>query len=86
METLDELKSFLKSINNKNPYEMFAIGEAAIAFNISKKRLTQAVNAKEIPEYKIDNKQRMLRRRDIEKWIDSKLKLEIPLFRSKNYI
>lgn len=85
METLDELKSFLKSINNKNPYEMFSIDEAAIAFNISKKRITRALNEKEIPEFCMDNRERMIKRRDMEKWIDSKQKIEIPLFRSKNY-
>lgn len=76
MEGIDELKKFISSINNKNPYEMFSIDEAALAFNLSKGRITKAVNDKEIREYKLDGKQRMLKRKDIEKWIDSKELIE----------
>lgn len=85
-EIKNEIKKFISSMNNKNPYEMFSIDEAAVAFNLSKQRITTALNKKELPEYKIDGKQRMIKRRDMEKWIDSKQKIEIPLFRSKNLI
>lgn len=81
----DELKQFLSAVTCKNPYEMFSIDEAAIAFNISKKRITRALNEKELPEYRLDGKQRMIRRKDIEGWIDSKMKVEIPLIRSRDY-
>lgn len=86
MEDIEEIKKLICSINNKNPYEMFSIDEAAIAFNISKQRITKALNCEELPEYKFDGKQRMLKRRDIEKWIDSKLKMEVMLLRAKNII
>lgn len=84
-EFFNELKQFLSAVTSKNPYEMFSIDEAAIAFNISKKRITRALNEKELPEYRLDGKQRMIRRKDIEVWIDSKMKVEIPLIRSRDY-
>ena len=85
MEQIAEIKQFLRAAMRKNPYEMFSIDEAAVAFNISKKRITQALNEKEMPEFRLDKKQRMIRRKDIESWIDSKEKLEIPLIRSKDF-
>lgn len=86
MDQMTELKEFLRSVSNKNPYEMFSIGEAAAAFNISRRRLTEALNRKELPEYRLDDKQRMLRRRDIEKWIDQKQYVEPELIRAKNFL
>lgn len=82
----EELKTLIKKSIGKNPYEMFSLKEASEEFNISIKKITAAVNNKEIPEYDFGDRQRTVRRKDIEAWIDKKKKIEVALLRAKDYV
>ena len=62
----------IKYISFQNPNRIFSIDEAARYFGIGEKRLAQAVLKGELPCYRINNRDKSLRQKDIEAWIDSK--------------
>lgn len=67
-----KLDEIVKCISFQNPNRIFSIDEAARHFGIGQKRLNDAILAGELPAYKINNRDKSLRYKDIEAWIDTK--------------
>ncbi len=67
-----KLDEIVKCISFQNPNRIFSVDEASRYFGIGEKRLYDAVLNGELSCYKINNRDKSLRQRDIELWIESK--------------